>query len=156
MAQIQTFYFEEGNTVRKEAQVLPQRRDLPLHEDKRRRELEEKARRRARARAIKKAKRQSFALAVATVITCALLVVLVNLQNSITTRMENVATLKNQLTALKADNAATESRIASAANLAAVKNIASNELHMVYANSDQIVYYSMDSTDYMSQYNDIP
>ena len=41
-------------------------------------------------------------------------------------------------------------------NLSEIKDKAINELGMVYATSNQIVYYSVDGSDYMSQYHDIP
>ena len=41
-------------------------------------------------------------------------------------------------------------------HLDAIKEKAINELGMFYATQDQIVYYSVDKTDYMNQYNEIP
>jgi hypothetical protein len=70
--------------------------------------------------------------------------------------MSNISSIEEETSELKAANQATENRINSAANLQAVKDAAMNRLGMVYANSGQIVYYSMDDDDYMSQYNDIP
>ncbi|MCR5641288.1 MAG: hypothetical protein K6G04_08060 [Lachnospiraceae bacterium] len=78
------------------------------------------------------------------------------LQNSITTSMHNIASLQSEISDLKAANAATESRIHTATNLNDIKNRAVNELGMVYATSDQIVYYDMQDEDYMNQYDNIP
>lgn len=78
------------------------------------------------------------------------------LNNSITTSMHHIATLQSEITDLKAANAATESRIHTATNLNDIKYRAINELGMVYATSDQIVYYDMQDEDYMSQYDSIP
>jgi hypothetical protein len=80
----------------------------------------------------------------------------IHLQNDINTSMSNISSIEEETSELKAANQATENRINSAANLQAVKDAAMNRLGMVYANSGQIVYYSMDDDDYMSQYNDIP
>ena len=78
------------------------------------------------------------------------------LQNSITTSMHNIATLQSEISDLKAANAATESRIHTSTNLNDIKNRAINEFGMVYATSDQIVYYDMQDEDYMNQYVSIP
>ncbi len=80
----------------------------------------------------------------------------VYLQTSIRTSMNQVADLKEQVADLKANNSALENRIASSANLQVVKQKATDELGMVYANSSQIVYYSMEDKDYMDQYDAIP
>lgn len=79
-----------------------------------------------------------------------------HLQNEINTSMSNISSIEEQTSELKSANQATENRINSEANLQAVKDAAMNRLGMVYANSGQIVYYSMDNDDYMSQYNEIP
>lgn len=78
------------------------------------------------------------------------------LQNSITTSMHNIATLQGEISDLKAANSATESRIHTSTNLNDIKSRAINELGMVYATSDQIVYYDMQDEDYMNQYDSIP
>ena len=78
------------------------------------------------------------------------------LQNSITTSMHNIATLQSEISDLKAANAATESRIHTSTNLNDIKSRAINEFGMVYATSDQIVYYDMQDEDYMNQYDSIP
>ena len=46
--------------------------------------------------------------------------------------------------------------MATTTNLSEIKDKAINELGMVYATNSQIVYYSVDGSDYMSQYQDIP
>ena len=95
-------------------------------------------------------------LVAAVGVLCALFVGYVNLQNNITTSMNNISSLESEISQLKADNSATASRINTATKLTDIKNVAINDLGMVYAGADQIVYYNMESTDYMSQYNDIP
>ena len=92
----------------------------------------------------------------AVVVTCFMLVGYVALQTNVTTRMNHIAELETELSTMKADNKAAESRIATTTNLTEIKDKAINELGMVYATSNQIVYYSVDGSDYMSQYQDIP
>ena len=85
-----------------------------------------------------------------------MLVGYVALQTNVSTRMNNIANLENQLSSVKADNKATESRIATTTNLSEIKDKAIKDLGMVYATNSQIVYYNVDGSDYMSQYHDIP
>ncbi|CBK74278.1 hypothetical protein CIY_14930 [Butyrivibrio fibrisolvens 16/4] len=92
----------------------------------------------------------------AVMLTCIMLVGYVSLQTNVTTRMNRIADMENQLSTINADNNAAESRIATNTNLSEIKDKAINELGMVYATSSQIVYYSVDGSDYMSQYKDIP
>ena len=80
----------------------------------------------------------------------------ITISNNITSHMNQAAELESQVTELKASNSALEGRIASSTNLGVVKQAAINDLGMVYANTDQIVYYSIDDTDSMSQYKAIP
>ncbi len=77
------------------------------------------------------------------------------LQNGITTSMKNIGTIQKQISDLKAENAATDSRIATMTSLDRVKKIARKKLGMVYASKGQIVYYTMDDEDYMSRYKEV-
>ena len=155
MAEVKTFYFTEGNTVRQVAQPAPDRRD---RERERREEQLRRRRRQQRKHAAMMRRKRLYAIYIAGVITsaCALFVGYVNLTNSITTHMDNVSKLEAQVTELKAQNSATQSRIDTSTNLGDVKAAAMNQLGMVYANADQIVYYNMENNDYMSQYHKIP
>ena len=47
-------------------------------------------------------------------------------------------------------------RIAMTVNLDEVKDAAINQYQMQFARPDQIVYYSIEDSDYMEQYSDIP
>jgi cell division protein FtsL len=155
MTQVKTYYFTEGNTVRVEAQPLPDRKQ---REQERKEEQQRKRRmqQRRHARMMRQQRLMAMFTAVTVLAACGLFVGYVNLTNSITTHMDNISQLQEEISDLKADNSATASRIATAANLSDVKNAAINQLGMVYANADQIVYYDMESADYMSQYQNIP
>ena len=155
MAQFATFYYQEGSAARQyEAVALPTREDLA-------REIEEeKARiKRERIRAHRKVKRESrraTVLFAAGVALCGcFFATYVSLQNRITTSMSHIAKLETQISDLKTENAAAKSRIATTSNLSNVRDVAMKDLGMVYANSDQIVYYSIEEEDFMSQYDEI-
>ncbi len=155
MREVNTFYYTDGNTVRKIQQQLPNR-------ETRKREIEEERRRQARRqqRAHARMMRQKRMATVATAglvgVLCLFFVGYITISNNITSHMNQAAELESQVTELKASNSALEGRIASSTNLGVVKQAAINDLGMVYANTDQIVYYSIDDTDSMSQYKAIP
>jgi cell division protein FtsB len=75
----------------------------------------------------------------------------VHLQTSIGKSRSNINNLKEQITVLKADNSAMKNRIATSLNLNSIKEKAMTQLGMVYADTDQIVYYNMPDDDYMNQ-----
>lgn len=155
MTEIKTYYVADGNVVRQVEEALPSRQER----ERRTREDQERNRRRAQLRkkaALRKKKIYSVYMAMAVVAAVGLFVGYVDLSNSITTHRSNISSLEQEISDLKASNSATESRIASETNLAEIKTTAMNELGMVYANSNQIVYYDMDSNDYMNQYQNIP
>ncbi len=162
MQELQTYYYNQGNAVRKEVQpYIRPTRSLPTREQRERERREDAMRRqkitdRRRAAALRKNRLLTGYMIVAVMLTCVMLVGYVALQTNVTTRMNHIAELQNELSTVNADNKAAESRIATTTNLSEIKDKAINELGMVYATSSQIVYYSVDGSDYMSQYHDIP
>ena len=162
MQELQSYYYQQGTAVRKtkEEYVRPAR-SLPTREQREREKREDAIRRqkitdRRRAAALRKNRLLTGYMIVAVALTCFMLVGYVALQTNVTTRMSNIATLENELSTINADNNAAESRIATTTNLTDIKDRAINDLGMVYATSNQIVYYNIDGSDYMSQYQDIP
>ena len=154
MARVQTVYIEEGNAVRKLNPEVEYEEYL-----ERRRQEEERRQRDIRRAKIHRQKRKKVASVYATmaIVFCVCFFVgYIYLQTQVTERTDNIAKLETQISTLKADNGAAEARINTAANLSNVRNTALNELGMVYANADQIVYYDMETSDYMNQYNKIP
>ena len=162
MQELQTYYYQEGNAVKKQQEVYVRpARSLPTRQQREQEKLEEARRRqritdRRRAAELRKNRLLTGYMIVAVVLTCAMLVGYVALQTNVSTRMNHVAELENQLAKVNADNKAAESRIATTTNLSEIKDKAINDLGMVYATSSQIVYYDVDGSDYMSQYHDIP
>ena len=161
MQEVQTYYYHQGNTVRKDEIYVSPARTLPTREQREREKREEAIRnqkiayRRHKA-ALRKNRILTGYMIMAVMLTVFMLVGYVALQTNVSTRMDNIASLEKQLATLKADNKAAESRISTTTNLSEIKDKAINDLGMVYATSSQIVYYSVDGSDYMSQYQDIP
>ena len=161
MQELQTYYYNQGNAVRKEEVYVRPARSLPTRQQREREKREEAIRRqkitdRRRAAELRKNRLLAGYMIVAVILIGAMLVGYVALQTNVSNRMNHVAELENELSKVNADNKAAESRIATTTNLSEIKEKAINELGMVYATSSQIVYYNIDGSDYMSQYHDIP
>ncbi len=152
-------YQIEGNTVRR-MEAMPDYRQERRDRQQREREEELRKRRRAAARNQEKALRMSKSYVVFLTMAVTVFGVFcgayIKLQSDVTARMKTIASLESQITDLKADNDEAYKRINTAVDLDAIKETAINNLGMFYATEDQIVYYSVDKTDYMNQYNEIP
>ena len=156
----------EGNTVRK-MEAVPQRRSEQVHreleykqeKDRVREERQREARiaaRRNQERALQMSPGYVVFLAVAMAAMVGICGVYLKLQSDIANRMKTVAVLESQVTNLKTDNDANLKRINTSIDLESIKNTAINELGMVYPSKDQIIYFHIDTSDYMNQYEDIP
>ncbi len=145
------------NTVRRLEGEPEERRRKQL--EKERKERQKKNRRVAR-RNQEKALRMSMGYVsfctMAVLISCVVCVTYIQLQSDITSRMKHISTLESQITDLKADNDAAIKRIDLSTDLEDVKYKAIHELGMKYAGPGQIVYYTVEDSDYMNQYSDIP
>ena len=148
-------YQVDGNTVRR-MEAMPDYRKERRGRQEREREEELRKRRRAAARNQEKALRMSKSYVVFLTIFGVFCGAYIKLQSDVTARMKAIASLESQVTDLKADNDEAYKRINTAVDLDAIKEKAIDELGMFYATQDQIVYYSVDKTDYMNQYNEIP
>lgn len=146
----------EGNTVRRMEAAPDYRRERKerLREEEKR--SRQHAARRNQERALLINRGYVAFLTMAVIITAMASVGYIKLQSNITSHMKSISTLESQLEDIKADNAAAQKRINTAIDLNHIKDVAVNELGMVYASESQIVYYSIDNNDYMNQYEDIP
>ena len=93
----------------------------------------------------------------AAAIVCAVACgIFISLQTSISTNMKSVAELQTQVSDLKARNDALEKNIETSVDLEQIKQKAINDLGMKYPAADQVVTYSVQSSDYMNQYGSVP
>ncbi len=151
-----SYTYIDGNTVRKLEAAPDYRRQ---QEEKRRQEIQRRNKqvaRRNREKAMQMSRGYVAFLSVAAIVTALVSAAYIQLQSDVTSRMKNISSLESQVADLKADNDATLKRIDTSVNLNTVKDVAMNQLGMVYAGKDQIIYYSVDDDDYMNQYSDIP
>lgn len=95
-------------------------------------------------------------LSVAVILTCITAALYIKLQSDITIHLNQIAALETEVSNLRLDNDACYTRLATAHKLEDIKKQAINDLGMVYPKEDQIVYYSIDRSDFMTQYSEIP
>ena len=155
MAQFSTYYYEEGSAARRlETAALPTREDRE-REIREQQRLEKRRRMRAHRKAKLAGRRLTYFIALSAGLIGAYFVAYVHIQNRITTSMNNISSLEKQIAQIKTENAALKSRISTTANLSKIQKTAMEKYGMVYATSKQIVYYSVDDDDFMSQYEDV-
>lgn len=152
-------YRVDGNTVRRVEAEPDYRRQQRERQEK---EERENLRRRRRAAARNREKELRMSKSYVVFLTMAVTVfgifcgTYVKMQSDMTSRMKKIAVLESQIADLKADNDEAYKRINTAADLENIRNTAINDLGMFYATEDQIVYYTVDKSDYMNQYGEIP
>lgn len=95
-------------------------------------------------------------LTIAAICTLYLCVSYLQLQSSITARLDHIEYLEERIETLKADNDALETRINTSVDLDYVYKVATEELGMVYANKNQVRLYNKTESEYVRQYEDIP
>lgn len=95
-------------------------------------------------------------LALACALTLSLGAYYLEQQALSTSSQKKIASLESQLAELKKVNADDLNRIESSVNLEEIRDIAINELGMVYATSDNVVMYKNTSQNYVSQYSEVP
>lgn len=78
------------------------------------------------------------------------------LQAETTSRVKNIAALEMQLEELRKENDDNYTRIMTSVDLDYIKDVAINELGMVYAQPDQVILYDGGTKDYVRQSQEIP
>lgn len=96
------------------------------------------------------------ALVIAACCALYLCVSYLQIQSSITARIDKIETLEQKLEAKKSENDALETRINTYVDLDYVYKVATEELGMVYANKNQVLLYNKTESEYVRQYEDIP
>ena len=147
----------EGNVVRQRESV-PGRSVQPaektreqLHQER----MRKNAARQNQQRAMAMDRGYVAFLAAATVVCFLVCAIFIYLQSDVTTRMANIASIESQIAEVKADNVAAEKRQETTMNLDQIKEAAKN-LGLIMPGSEQVRYYSVENSDYMNQYGEIP
>lgn len=147
----------EGNVVRQRESV-PGRSVQPaektreqLHQER----MRKNAARQNQQRAMAMDRGYVAFLAAATVVCFLVCAIFIYLQSDVTTRMANIASIESQIAEVKADNVAAEKCLETTMNLDQIKEAAKN-LGLIMPGSEQVRYYSVENSDYMNQYGEIP
>ena len=149
-------YYVQGNTVREYEEVERERRNRREEERRRRERSRRNAARRNRERNLVMSRGYVVFLSLCVAVSALASVYMIRMQSSVSSRVRNIANLESQYNDLKADNDAKYKSLITSVNLDEVKDIAINQLGMSYPTEDQVIYYSVDNTNYMDQYSDIP
>mgnify|MGYP001528055229 CR=1 FL=1 len=146
-------YYVNGNTVRElDTPVRHNQRTRKEIEEARRRKNRRNAARRNRQRAMEMSRGYVVFLTVCVVVSALIAVLFVQM----TTRMKNVANLESQLADLRADNDARYKNLTTSTDLEHIKKVAMKKLGMKYPTEKQVVYYTVENSNFMDQYEDIP
>ena len=114
------------------------------------------ARRRARARAFQMNKGYVTFLSIVAVACLFICVNYLKLQAQVTESRKQISRMESSYSDLKLSNDAAYSKAVSSVDLDKIRDIAINELVMLYANQDQIVTYEKKDKDYVRQYEEVP
>jgi hypothetical protein len=144
-------YEIQGNTVAATQESLPNRE---LRKKEKEKEKQEKQRQLEKKKVfiIRQRKFAAIRTSIITLIFCGFLLGYIDLNNEITTHINNIASLKTQISETKADISATQGQIAMKTNLFDVKNIAIFEFGMHYPTKEQVVYYNIKESDFFNYY----
>ncbi len=155
-----TTYYINGNAVREIGQPQPQRRPQKtrreLEEARRRKKIEEMQQEETVKRAMVMNRAYVAFLTLCVIASAVAAFSLIRIRSNVTQQMKEVAALESRLEDTRADNDAKYKQITTSVDLNHIRDVAINQLGMKYASSDQIVYYTVDNSNYMDQYNDIP
>lgn len=97
-----------------------------------------------------------FFLAIISVFCLSMGVVYLGIQSQITNTREEITQLKNDINTLTAKNEAVDYAIQEYITSDHILDVAMNQLGMVEADSDQVVFYKNSDSEYTIQYKDIP
>lgn len=151
---------EGTRTVRKSAvrPVRPSRPKSEFHriQAEKKRQVNQRIAMRNREKALKLDLKYTLFLGISVIFVLISCVVYLNLQNQMTQRSNEIASLKSQLNTLTDANVAARERINDAVNLDEVYQYATGTLGMVSPGPDQIITYRSNDEDYVKQFQDIP
>lgn len=137
-----------GNTVRKEDIQIPKHQ-------KEKKKVSSRVRKN-RYQAMHMSRGYVVFLAVASIITLFACVRYLQLQSEISNRSGNILSLQRELNNLIEDNTTEYNYIVNSMNLEEIRDKAMNELGMVYADEEHVVYYKSPTSRSIMQYEEIP
>jgi len=156
LRQYDFYTYEDGNTVRRLEAAPDYHEERRVRREERRQAEQKRRRRRAarrnRERALKMSAGYVAFLSVCVMVVAFTEVAYVNLQSDLIIRQKRMETLEQEISDLKTDNDSAYKRISTSVNLKEIKKQA-KKLGMKYPSEKQIIYYSIENSDYMIQYS---
>ena len=165
MAEIRSIYTDKRRASDRSRQTYINGtavRKLQVVENPKRQPKDQRARRPRVHRTLRPERVQYLSMGYTLILAAASVVALwvcagyLKLQADNTAKMKNIAALEAQLSELKAENDDEYNRVTSSVDLEEVREIAVDELGMVYAGADQVILYDGQGSDYVRQYEEIP
>lgn len=168
MAEIRSIYTDKRKnsdrrqTTYVEGAAVRKLQTREAQEDRRQRERRHSGASRQAVHGARREKQVSMGLGYTLFLTAACGLILwtcagyLRLQADNTARSKNIASLEAQLDDLQTENDDEYNRVTTSVDLESIRDIAVNELGMVYAGEDQVVMYDSEGSDYVKQYAEIP
>lgn len=163
MAEIRSIYTDKRKTSNRDretyvngAAVRKLQTVEPRHDSRDDRQVQHRVHRASRSRQEHLSAAYTLFLAFASVLTLWVCTGYLQLQADNTSKAKELVVLEEQLADLKVENDDEYNRVITSVDLEAIREIAVNELGMVYANADQVVLYDGSGSDYVKQYQEIP
>ena len=94
-------------------------------------------------------------MSVAMAIGCVMCIGFLYYQRSVNAKIDDITRLEKQVADAIAENDLMRLHITALEDLDKIKDVAINEMGMSVAQEEQIKYYTLNSDDYMIQYEDI-
>lgn len=148
----------EGNkkAAARPGYAAPIHRSAEQHIADKRRQVNQRIAMRNREKALKLDLKYTVFLGISVIFVLISCVLYLNLQNQMTQKNNEIASLKSELNTLTDANIAARERINDAVDLDYVYQYATEKLGMIQPNAGQIVKYRSNDEDYVKQFQDIP
>lgn len=146
-----------GSAVRKVQEEAPARRKEP--EKEKTNEHRQKVSSRVRRNQQKALRIDLPYLVLLMAASCCTLFICINylqVQTTMTRRMDRIEKLEKDLDSLRAENDTLQTRINTSVDLDYVYKVATEQLGMVYAGKNQVRMYHQTESEFVRQYEDIP
>jgi cell division protein FtsB len=147
--------YVEGSTVRKKSVTeVPQRTERTYVDNER--VTTSRSIYRNREKALHMSAPYVIVLALCSIMMCTVCAKYLSLRDEITTKSEMIAQLEVQTETLKSHNDNLNYSINSYMDIEYISKVATEELGMIKAGKDQILFYESSESEYMKQFKDIP
>ena len=147
--------YVEGSAVRKKSVTeVPQRTERTYVDNER--VTTSRSIYRNREKALHMSAPYVIVLAICSIMMCTVCAKYLSLRDEITTKSEMIAQLEVQTETLKSHNDNLNYSINSYMDIEYISKVATEELGMIKAGKDQILFYESSESEYMKQYKDIP